>query len=182
MGEVALDRRQFVWFAQVDPSRRFTRVTFSGFSGSEIDFENARTGRGTDLNLALTARPTYHLELQLLGDLRWLDVTGGRLFTAQVERLKATYTFSARSFARVIGQYVATQRDPLLYRSAVARKTGSFDGSALFAYKLNWQTVFFLGYGDSRALLSQPSPQQAGYELVFTARQFFLKISYAFQG
>ena len=132
----------------------------------------------------MTARPTDHLELQFNGDRRWLDVSGGRLFTAQVERLKTTYTFSARMFLRVIGQYVETRRDPSLYKFSVSKRTGAFDGSALFSYKLNWQTVFFLGYGDSRLLLpaADGSGQNARYDLVRASRQFFLKISYAFQG
>jgi hypothetical protein len=184
VGTAVLDRTQFVWLVQVDPSRRFTRVTFQGFLGSEIDFDNARTGHGGDLSAVITARPTDHLEFQFNGVRRWLDVSGGRLFTAQVGRLKVTYTFSARMFLRVIGQYVETRRDPSLYTFAVPARDGNFDGSALFSYKLNWQTVFFLGYGDSRVLLpSSGAPLQSSrYDLVPTARQLFLKISYAFQG
>jgi len=56
----------------------------------------------------------------------------------------------------------------------VPKRSGGFDGSALFSYKLNWQTVFFLGYGDSRVL--EPKG-----DLLRSDRQFFLKISYAFQ-
>jgi len=184
VGNEVLDRTQFVWFVQVDPSRRFTRVTLQGFLGSEIDFDNSRTGHGGDLAAVITARPTDHLEFQFNGDRRWLDVSGGRLFTAQIERLKVTYTFSSRMFLRVIGQYVETRRDPSLYTFAVPARTGQFDGSALFSYKLNWQTVFFLGYGDSRVLLPQMSAplQSSRYDLVPAARQLFLKISYAFQG
>jgi hypothetical protein len=87
-------------------------------------------------------------------------------------------------FLRVIGQYVETRRDPSLYTFAVPARTGQFDSSALFSYKLNWQTVFFLGYGDSRVLLPQMSAplQSSRYDLVPAARQLFLKISYAFQG
>jgi hypothetical protein len=44
----------------------------------------------------------------------------------------------------------------------------------LFAYKLNWQSVLFLGYGDNRALDENEDLQRAG-------RQIFLKLSYAFQ-
>ena len=74
----------------------------------------------------------------------------------------------------MIGQYVETERDPSLYTFGVSEKDGDFSGSALFAYKLNWQTVLFLGYGDNRALSEVDELEQAG-------RQFFLKISYAFQ-
>ncbi len=44
----------------------------------------------------------------------------------------------------------------------------------LFAYKLNWQSVLFLGYGEDRAI-------DADGGLDRTGRQFFLKVSYAFR-
>jgi hypothetical protein len=155
-------------------------VGLDGFVGQEIDFEGARVGRGANVNLRATLRPTNHLELAFNESRRWLNVdapSGGRarLFTASVDRLRATYTFTSRAFLRVIGQYVATRRDPSLYASAVAPKSGSFSGSALFAYKLNWQTVLFAGYGDNRDL------DDAGQHLAPVDRQFFVKLSYAFQ-
>ena len=74
----------------------------------------------------------------------------------------------------MIGQYVETKRDPSLYSRPVDAKNADFAGSALFAYKLNWQTVLFVGYGDNRALVEDDRYAKAG-------RQFFLKLSYAFQ-
>jgi hypothetical protein len=111
--------------------------------------------------------------------LRFLNVpgsTGGseRLFTARVNRIRGTYTFSAKSYFRAIGQWVDTKRDPSLYLSPVAAHSRSFSGSLLLAYKLNWQTVLFLGYGDERA----PNDKDA---LEPIARSVFMKISYAFQ-
>ena len=88
--------------------------------------------------------------------------------------MRATYTFTARSFARVIAQYVSTRRDPALYADPVAAKDGSFTGSALLAYKLNWQTVLYAGYGDNRELTDTS-------KLVPSERQLFVKLSYAFQ-
>jgi hypothetical protein len=177
-GEV-FERTNVFFFFQVDPSRRLSRVAVDGNVGEEFDFENGRVGDGVRLSATVTMKPTDHLALELLGRRQTLDVKGGdgregRLFTAQIGRVKATYTFTARAFLRLIGQWVETERDPSLYRFAVSRKDGSFDGSALFAYKLNWQTVLFVGYGDNRALLSNG-------DLVPAGRQFFLKVSYAFQ-
>ena len=91
-----------------------------------------------------------------------------------MSRVRGTYTFTAWSFVRVIGQYVSTNRDPSLYLSSVAADSGTFSGSALFAYKLNWQSVLFLGYGDDRELSDQNRLERAD-------RQFFVKVSYAFQ-
>jgi hypothetical protein len=179
-GNKVLGRTQLAYFVQVDPSRRFSRIGVQGFIGEDIDVVNVRTGHGAQIVGFATLKPTDHLSLDLNSALSWLDVpTGGaggdaRLFTAQVQRLKATYTASSRMFVRLIGQYVATDRDPALYRDAVRRRDATFSGSALFSYRLNWQTAFFLGYGDGRAL--------DGYNsLVRTERQFFVKISYAFR-
>jgi Domain of unknown function (DUF5916)/Carbohydrate family 9 binding domain-like len=144
-----LGRTNVSYFAQIDPSRRFSRVGVTGFVGQDIDFANARVGNGGEFGLFATVRPTDHLGLEVNTDLQWLNVTNeaglrGRLFTAHVERLKATYNFSARSYARLIGQYVGATRNQALYTFAVPEKDGRFSASALFAYKLNWQTVFFL--------------------------------------
>ena len=46
--------------------------------------------------------------------------------------------------------------------------------SILFAYKLNWQSVLFAGYGDERELTP-------AHELEQASRQFFVKVSYALQ-
>jgi len=110
----------------------------------------------------------------------WVNVDPGdgggsrRLFTADVGRIKVVYTFTARTFVRLIGQIVETRRDPLLYTFSVTPKDSEFTGSALFAYKINWQTVMFLGYGDTRTLVEDNQYSKAGH-------QFFLKLSYAFQ-
>jgi hypothetical protein len=175
---------------QIDPSRRFTRILLTGSVGKQIDFDNAREGHGADVALTLTLHPTDHVELIALAERSWLDVppTPGadaqRLFTAWIGRLKATYVFDARLSLRLIGQWVETQRDPALYTFSVPARAGQFDGSVLFSYKVNWQTVAYLGYGDSHALFPADdiAPVSAtSYRLAPLSRQFFLKISYAFQ-
>ncbi|MFN2385112.1 MAG: DUF5916 domain-containing protein [Thermoanaerobaculia bacterium] len=181
VGSETLDRTNLFFFLQIDPSRRVSRISVDGNVGEEIDFAHGRVGDGVRLAATLTLKPTDHLALELIGNRRWLDVEDdasgreGRLFTASVARLKATYTFTARALLRLIGQYVGTERDTSLYAFDVEEKDGVFDGSALFAYKLNWQTVLFLGYQDNRSLLD-------GSELKPSGRQIFLKVSYAFQG
>ena len=73
-----------------------------------------------------------------------------------------------------IGQYEDVTRDPSLWIAPVLAREGGFAGSALFSYKLNWQSVLFVGYGDARVLDEQ--------DFLTRARsQFFVKVSYAFQ-
>ena len=179
IADTVLETTNVAYFLQVDPSRRVSRLTFQGFFGEHPDVANVRVGRGGEIEADATIKPTDHLELDFNSDRQWLDVTSdgrhGRLFTAQIERLKATYNFTSRTFLRVIGEYLDVRTDPSLYLAeGVPERSGSFDGSVLFSYKLNWQTVFFLGYGDSRVL-------DPNGDLLRTDRQFFLKISYAFQ-
>jgi hypothetical protein len=172
-----LDYDRFVWTLSASPSRLVPSVTFSGNYGQQPDVSNVRVGTGGTLAATALVRPTEHIGLDLLAERRWIDETvdgqSGRLFTAQTARVKATYVFNARMLVRLIGQYVEVTRDPSLWTFPVAAKEGGFAGSALFSYKLNWQTVLFVGYGDNRTL------QESG-ELARADRQFFLKVSYAF--
>ena len=94
--------------------------------------------------------------------------------TQRVSRLRSTYAFTSRLFTRVIVQYVSTSRDPLLSPTDAAAREGELSGSALLAYKFNWQSVMFVGYGDNRELNERERFEQVN-------RQFFVKISYALQ-
>jgi hypothetical protein len=180
VGPEVLSRFRPYVTVQVSPGRVVNSVAVEAYLGDEIDFDNAREAKGTTLIGSVTVRPNNHLDLQANASTRWLDVDdptlgSGRLFLAQVERLRASWTFSARSFVRLIGQYVETTRDPTLYTFAVEEKEAGFAFSSLFAYKLNWQTVFYLGYGDQRAFA------EATDRLERSGRQAFAKVSYALQ-
>ena len=86
------------------------------------------------------------------------------------------WSFNSRSFVRLIGQYVETDARPrALHLRGRAAKSAAFTGSALFAYKLNWQTVLYVGYGDKRAY------SETTTDLEHANRQLFLKVSYAWQ-
>jgi len=137
-GDLVFPRSQFAYIARVNPSRRFQQVSVEGFLGSEVDFVNARPGRGGTVNLNATINATDHLVFDMIGNTTWLHVDdragiGRPLFTARVERLRANYTFTARSFVRLIGQYVSTDRDPALFLRTIPAHDGFFSGSVLFA-------------------------------------------------
>ncbi|HEY6065621.1 MAG TPA: DUF5916 domain-containing protein [Thermoanaerobaculia bacterium] len=178
-GTKTFDRTQLIYQIEASPSGVFNRVGINGRLGDEVDFANSRAGTGWSLNGFAVVRPTEHLELRFDGSRRSLDVDAGngisgRLFTATVARLRTQYTFTARAFVRAIGQYVSTKRNRALYTYDVDDKEGDFSGSVLLAYKLNWQSVVFLGYGDTRSLSDNDQLERA-------SRQLFLKLSYAFQ-
>lgn len=172
-------RRRVGYVAQFSPSRVVQRVSVDGTLGDEIDFDNSRKGAGATVNANAQFNPTDHLELSLVQNVRYVDVdlpaANGRLFTARVSRVRGTYQFNAKSFVRVITQYVNTQRNLALYTVDKDARTATLSGSVLLAYKINWQSVLFVGYGDNREFdttLDRLAPSD---------HQFFVKVSYAFQ-
>lgn len=126
------------------------------------------------VNLTARVDPTKHLEVELVQNQQLLNIQGQRLFTARVSRVRGVYTFTPRSFVRAIVQYVSTDRDPSLYVEPVDPESAFMSSSILFAYKLNWQSVLFVGYGDDRELSDLSRLEKSG-------RQAFVKVSYAFQ-
>jgi hypothetical protein len=185
-GEVFSTEKLFYTFT-FTPSRSVSGVELFGDWGDQVDFANHRLGSGGTVSLRAVLRPTDHLQLSLQGDRRWIDLdretARGRLFTADLARLRAQYTLDARSYVRLIGQWSEVERDPALYLDDVPAKSGGLSGSLLFAYKLDWQTVLFVGYADNRQLaLADDGPRGRRDERYEPAdRQLFLKLSYAFQ-
>jgi hypothetical protein len=86
---------------------------------------------------------------------------------------------NARTFVRLIGQYLWTTRDLSLYLPSVRPnfnpKDAGLSVSGLFAYKLNWQTVFYVGYGGDDAYSNSTQQMEKNHQ------QAFIKISYAWQ-
>jgi hypothetical protein len=183
--EKILPRRRFLWVLQASPWSWMTRVSTDGSYGKEVDFVRARSSHGGTVNLNSTLRPSDHIQIDLLASRRWFDVEDGgdepRLFTAQVQRIKAVYTFNRRSFVRLIGQRETNRRDPALFFApdppdpAFPAKLENIDWSALFAYKLNWQSVLYFGYSDASEYSTTTT------DMEHAGRSIFLKVSYAFQ-
>jgi hypothetical protein len=179
VGDRAIGRRQFGYAAQFSPSRLFSTLTVNGTAGQEIDFANGRPGTGTTVNVSAMLNPTNHLNLMLTQDQSWMDVDdeageSRRLFLARVSRVRGTYTFTSRLFVRGTAQYVSTTRTPGLYATGTPARSGTLSGQVLLSYKLNWQSVMFVGYGDDRMLSAQERFEKVD-------RQFFVKLSYALQ-
>jgi len=182
-GEQILPFNRLTAIVELRPSLLFSEIELEASAGQAVDFANSRRGHGGDVDLFASIRPTDHLAFGVSVGWRWLDVdaTGQRqrLFTAKALQLRTTYTFTSRTYLRLIGQYVTTARNRELYIDPVPAREESFNATALFTYKLNWQSVLYAGYGDERAL-DDTQPDRQGLDRV--SRQWFLKVSYAFQG
>lgn len=162
------------------PSAALAQFALNAYAGSAIDFDNAREGDGAGVALVAIVRSAVHFELKLDATRELLDVDlpgGGseRLFTADLARARATYSFTPRSYLRAIAQLVETERDPSLYLFPVEPKESDFQTSLLFAYKWSWQSVFYLGYGDAETYLPATRTRDKA------SREAFVKFSWAFE-
>ena len=120
-----------------------------------------------------------HIDLKLSYRFQRLSKEGAEIFAANLSELRGVYNFSPRSFTRAILQYQNTSRNPELHVSEVDREsTGAFV-QFLFSYKVNPQTVFFLGYSDNREGSLDTAFQRV--PLTQLDRTFFLKLGYAWR-
>ncbi|HXH95027.1 MAG TPA: hypothetical protein VNN25_25865, partial [Thermoanaerobaculia bacterium] len=103
-----------------------------------------------------------------------------------VERLRAQYMFSPKMFLRAVVQNQRTSSNPLIYGVDMPLRAGTLSSQILFAYKVNWQSVLYFGYGDIRDVneeVNNTDPANRVYKRNFllSNRQVFFKMSYAFQ-
>jgi hypothetical protein len=98
---------------------------------------------------------------------------GAQIFDASVFNLRLTWQFTRRSFLRLTTQYQDTELNVDEYIDNVDAKTRSMGRQLLFSYKINPQTVFFLGYSDNLY------EDDALDTLEETDRTWFMKIGYA---
>ncbi|MEA2601691.1 MAG: hypothetical protein QOF89_2683 [Acidobacteriota bacterium] len=140
--------------------------------GGEIDFVNTRAGDLVQISPSVRYDLGRHLRAQLSHVYQRLDVGSGSLFTANLTQLSGVYQLNVRTFLRAILQYTDVERNPALYLAAVDKRTESLFSQFLFSYKLNPQTVLFLGYSDT-------SDADQRIDLTRANRSFFLKLGYA---
>jgi hypothetical protein len=171
--------------------RRFAAST-SVTTGTDVDFFEASSVRRVDYGATLDLRPDERLRVSATfassSFTRLRD--GMRTLTTRIPRLKAEYQVSRPVFVRVVAQYEANVRAPLLdpgtglpllvrsadgtYAASVERRSNTLRADFLFSYRPSPGTVFFAGYGNS---LTEVDPL-AFQRLRRTGDAFFLKVSY----
>jgi hypothetical protein len=154
-------------------------VGLNGDVGDVIDYSNGGLGRSLRLAPMVQLRLGRNVETELRHTYQRLDGDGGRIFSANVSQLRLVYNFGPRSFVRGTVQLRRTDRDPLLHSAEVDRRSTSLLGQALYAYKVNPQTVFFLGYGEDGG--GSVDANDARTPFATRARTLFVKLGYAWR-
>jgi hypothetical protein len=168
----SFDGEKFInLFGEFTPHKRiYTSLQIN--AGDTIDFANTRPADRLRVQPHVRLRATRHLEVQLTHTNERLDVDGGRLFTANLTEMRAMYQFTTRMFVRALLQYTDIKRDPSLYTFSVEERSKLLFPQLLFSYKVNPQTVLFVGYSSTRIGSDQIDVTEAD-------RTLFVKIGYA---
>ena len=139
---------------------------------NQIDYANTRDGDLVEIDPTIRYNLGKHLRTVLSHTYQKLDVKSGTLYTANLTQLSTVYQFNVRTFLRAILQHTDIERTPALYLSPIDKSTETLFSQLLFSYKLNPQTVLFVGYSDD-------SLGDERIDLTRADRTLFLKVGYA---
>jgi hypothetical protein len=159
-------------YAEFQP-RGGLRIGFWSRFGDQIDFSNTRLGDEVRIDPFVRWNIGRNLLLRYDGAFVNLDrKDGARIFDAAVHDVRLTWQFNVRSFLRLTTQFQDIERNPDSYIDEVDSRSRDVGRQLLYSYKINPQTVFFLGYSD--ALLDDDELSR----LTTTDRTWFMKVGY----
>ncbi len=150
--------------------------------GDGIDFTNNRLGKIKRFNTSINWNINQHIELSINQRFNQLNTqddhseSSDTVYTARLTDFRLSYQFDVNSFLRFTLIYNNTNRNPLNYlynREDVRPKSRDLGTELLYAYKINPQTVFYLGYSD------QHDNEESSVQLKQNQRSMFMKFSYA---
>jgi hypothetical protein len=159
-------------FAFVRPSAALSFNFFAGY-GDAIDYDNGRAGTSLNLEPVVGCKLGKHFYAMLSHSYEHMNIGEERLYTANVSYLKGIYQFNRRAFLRAILQYADYRYEPEMYVDDVDPEWQHLASQVLFSYKLNPQTVLFLGYSDNAF-------GEEGVDLTRSDYTLFAKVGYAF--
>jgi len=140
--------------------------------GDDVDVANNRTAQTLALTPVVQLYLGRALNLNVQHDFQRLRFGGERVFTVNLLQTRVLYHLNTRTFVRAIVQWQRVDRNPAAYGVPVIAKSNSVFTQFLFSYKLNPQTVAFLGYSDTDL-------GSEDFDLTRLSRTFFVKLGYA---
>jgi hypothetical protein len=164
-------------FADIYAEFQPTAHVFAGvgiIAGDKIDYQNDRLGKYQELYTYIQVHASDHLYINLYHTYSKLNADNKEVYSANLTDLRISYQFDVQSYLKLSLVYSDVNRNPTnnpFYDTS--QKDKSFSTQLIYAYKLNPQTVFFLGYSDNSYQdddLTKLKQEQ---------RTFFTKISYA---
>lgn len=150
-------------------------LQFYSLLGDQIDYDNNRLGDIIEISPSIIYNMSTHLELDLSYTFAELEVDNDYVFKENLVDSRITYQFDVNSYLRLSMVYSMT--DYNVDNNPDAFVDTEYDDNLstqlIYSYKLNPQTVFFLGYSDNSIENDQVK------KLKQNERTGFLKLSYA---
>ena len=173
---VTYDKTVGELFFNIRPTGDFT-CSLKGNFGDAVDYDNQRPGKLFRIAPGITLDLGRHFHVQIDNTIERLDAGGGRLYRANLAQMRLVYQFSVRTFVRAIVQHTDVKRavalyDPLLNPDGVEARERDVLTQLLYSYKINPQTLIYVGYSDTRDNEHDVSLEQRD-------RRVFVKIGYA---
>jgi hypothetical protein len=165
------DKDQLSFYTEIKPAGGI-RFNLMGWLGDVVDYSNARKAFALSVLPGAEVILGRNININFQHSFQRFTLRGDEIFQANLSQLKLVYNFNVRMFIRGIVQYLNLARTPALYINPVSRKTQTVFTQFLFSYKLNPQTVLFLGYSDNYF-------GETGIDITQTDRTFFIKLGYA---
>ncbi len=161
----------------INPTNR-TYIALDLTLGDKIDYSNDRLGDLTQIAANIEVFITDHLEVEFYQTYSKLDAKNNsgiedNVYIANISELRLSYQFDVQSYLKLSLIYNDIDRNPNNNDFISSEQSKDLSSQLIYAYKINPQTVFFLGYSDSSF--------QDDYltKLERSGRTFFTKISYA---
>jgi len=171
--DVLYKEEKIYFFGQIRPKGGLDLKMFMEY-GSQVDFANSQLGDELRFEPSVEWNINRHLLLKFEATLVDFDTQdGAKIYDANLYDLRLTWQFSRRSFIRFTTQYQDIDRNVDEYIDEVDANTRTLGRQLLYSYKINPQTVFFLGYSDNYL------DDDALNTLEETDRTLFMKIGYA---
>lgn len=152
------------------------RLSLYAEYASRIDYTNEQLGDVLTTQSQAVWDINNHWQVDVRHNYSHLDdYQGRRVFTANLVDFRLYYKFSMRAMLKLILQFEDIDRNEDAYFYQVSEINKDYGSQLVYSYKINAQTLFYLGYSDK------------GYQddslksIERDQRTFFTKVSYAWQ-
>ena len=150
------DEQFFMMWFEFKPASSLTVGNFMQI-GDQIDFAHSQAGEIELFEPYIRWQFGQHLSVNINHTNQVLDVSGGELFTARLTDLRLAYQFNNRSRLSLSLLETNIHRNTLLYSANqdddlsndVEQRTKRFGTQIIYSYKINPQSLIYLGYSDN---------------------------------
>ncbi|WP_372767610.1 DUF5916 domain-containing protein [Pseudoalteromonas sp.] len=152
------------------------RFTFYGRIGDRIDYRNAELGDSLYFNPGISWDYNDYLQFKLDHTYSEMKLDDALSFRVNLTDFRIYMKFNMQSMLKLVVQYeVGKYGDSPLDVVNLISKERDFATQLIYSYKINPQTLFYLGYSDNGYAESDEQNLKAN------ERTFFTKFSYAWQ-